>query len=66
AVGRRRDGPTVGLPHREPVAYYIVRKDEDGPHACVCIQVDDAAKLQALAADRGIDLAPFLPGEPPA
>lgn len=50
----------------DSVAYYIVRKDEDGPHACVCIQVDDAAKLQALAADRGIDLAAFLPGEPPA
>ncbi|CAM3293345.1 hypothetical protein [Tsukamurella hominis] len=50
----------------DSTAYYIVRRDPDGPHACVCIQVDDAAKLQALAAERGIDLADFLPGEPPA
>ncbi|TWS18034.1 hypothetical protein FK529_17695 [Tsukamurella asaccharolytica] len=50
----------------DSTAYYIVRRDEDGPHACVCVQVDDASKLQALAADRGIDLSAFLPAEPPA
>ncbi|MGC5028222.1 hypothetical protein ACLQ3K_26035 [Tsukamurella sp. DT100] len=49
----------------DSTAYYVLRRDEDGPHACVCIQVDDASKLQALAADRGIDLAQFLP-EPPS
>ncbi|MGX9296530.1 nuclear transport factor 2 family protein [Tsukamurella paurometabola] len=50
----------------DSTAYYIVRRDEDGPHACVCVQVDDAAKLQELAAARGIDLADFLPDAPPA
>jgi hypothetical protein len=30
-------------------AYYIVRRDDDGLHACVCIQTDDA--------ERGIDLS---------
>jgi hypothetical protein len=42
-------------------AYYIVRRDADGLRACVCIQVDDAEKLQALAAERGIDLSQFTP-----
>ncbi|MGJ9411931.1 hypothetical protein ACHAAC_04395 [Aeromicrobium sp. CF4.19] len=40
-------------------AYYIVRRDDDGLQACVCIQTDDAEKLQALATERGIDLATF-------
>lgn len=38
-------------------AYYVVRRDSDGLHACVCIQVDDAEKIQALATERGIDLS---------
>lgn len=42
-------------------AYYIVRRDEDGLHACVCIQTDDAEKLQALATERGIDLSELAP-----
>jgi hypothetical protein len=37
-------------------AYYVVRRDDDGLHACACIQVDDAEKIRALAAERGIDL----------
>ncbi|MEU4363502.1 hypothetical protein [Promicromonospora sp. NPDC023987] len=40
-------------------AYYIVRRDVDGLHACVCIQTDDAEKLQTLATERGIDLSQF-------
>ena len=38
-------------------AYYIVRQDDDGLHATVCIQIDDAEKIQTLAAERGIDLS---------
>ncbi|CAM3934536.1 hypothetical protein ACXYTP_21760 [Tsukamurella ocularis] len=53
-----------GAPLTDSSAYYVVRSDDDGPHACVCIQVDDAAKLQALADERGIDLADFLPDGP--
>jgi hypothetical protein len=41
----------------ESTAYYIVRRDEGRLLACVCIQIDDADKLQALAAERGVDLA---------
>ncbi|KAA0022692.1 hypothetical protein [Antrihabitans cavernicola] len=36
---------------------YVLRRDEDGLHAYVCIPVDEAEKLQQLAADRGIDLS---------
>lgn len=36
--------------------HYILRREDDGLRACVCIQTDDAMKLQSLAADRGIDL----------
>ncbi|TDC51005.1 hypothetical protein E1281_21235 [Actinomadura sp. KC345] len=43
----------------DSTAYYIVRRDNDGLHACVCVQTDDAEKLQTLAAERGIDLAKF-------
>jgi hypothetical protein len=43
----------------DSTAYYLVRRDEDGIHACVCVQTDDAEKLQALAAERGIDLTKF-------
>ncbi|ATD70356.1 hypothetical protein NWF34_13705 [Gordonia sp. GONU] len=40
-------------------AYYIVRRDDDGLHACVCIQLDDAEKLRALAAEHDIDIAEY-------
>jgi len=40
-------------------AFYVVRRDDDGIHACVCIQTDDAEKLQALAEERGVDLTRF-------
>jgi hypothetical protein len=36
--------------------HYILRRAEEGLRACVCVQVDDAAKLLALAAEHGIDL----------
>lgn len=37
-------------------AYYLIRAEESGPRACVCIQLDDAEKLRALVTARGIDL----------
>jgi hypothetical protein len=36
-------------------AYYVLRREDDGLKACVCIQTDDVEKLQALAAERGIE-----------
>ena len=40
----------------DSTAYYILRRDDDGLHACVCVQVDDDEKIRALAAARGVDL----------
>ena len=40
---------------------YILRHGDGGFHACVAIQVDDAEKLRALAAERGIDLPDVVP-----
>ncbi|WP_226366945.1 hypothetical protein [Pseudonocardia sp. ICBG162] len=37
-------------------AHYILRRQDDSIRACVCIQTDDAEKLQDLAAKKGIDL----------
>jgi hypothetical protein len=42
-------------------SHYILRRDDDGFHACVCIQTDDAEKLSSLAAERGIDLSDLPP-----
>ena len=42
----------------DSTAYYILRRDDAGLQACVCIQVDDAEKIQALAAERGVHLTP--------
>lgn len=39
----------------DSISYYILRRDDDGLRACVCIQTDDVEKLQALAAERGIE-----------
>ena len=36
--------------------HYILRREGEGLRACVCIQTDDATKLQSLAAEKGIDL----------
>ena len=41
-------------------AHYILRREDEGLRACVCIQHDDGTKLQALAEEKGIDL--FEPG----
>jgi hypothetical protein len=41
----------------DSTAYYVVRRDDDGLHAFVCIPVDDAEKIRALAAERGVDLS---------
>ena len=41
----------------DSTAFYIVRRDDDGLHACVCVQVDDAEKIHALATERGTDLS---------
>lgn len=38
-------------------ACYVLRRGETGFEACVCIQTDDAEKLQALATERGINLS---------
>lgn len=38
-------------------AHYLLRSDDGDLRATVCIQTDDAEKLQALAAAHGIDLA---------
>jgi hypothetical protein len=35
-------------------SHYILRRDAGGYHACVCIQIDDAEKLQSLMAERGV------------
>lgn len=39
-------------------AYYLLRAEDGDLRATVCVQTDDAEKLQALAASRGIDLTP--------
>lgn len=39
-------------------AYYLLRADDTDLRATVCVQIDDAEKIQALAAARGVDLTP--------
>jgi hypothetical protein len=40
----------------DSTGYYVLRRDDDGLRACVCIQTDDLEKLQALAAEHGIPM----------
>jgi hypothetical protein len=40
----------------DSTSYYVLRRDDDGLRACVCIQTDDLEKLQALAAEHGIPM----------
>ena len=47
---------TEGEPLTDSTAYYLLRRDDAGYRAFVNVQVDDAEKLQALAAERGVDL----------
>ena len=49
----------------DSTAYYILRRNDAGVQACVCIQVDDAEKIQALAAERGVDLTHSGPSTRP-
>lgn len=37
-------------------AHYLLREEVAGLRATVCVQIDDAEKIRALAASRGIDL----------
>lgn len=39
-------------------SYYLLRNEESGLRACVCIETDSEEKLQDLAAARGVDLTP--------
>lgn len=39
-------------------SYYLLRDEDEGLQACVCVETDAAEKLQALAAARGVDLTP--------
>lgn len=39
-------------------SYYLLRNEEPGLRACVCIETDSVEKLQDLAAARGVDLTP--------
>lgn len=41
----------------DSTSHYLLRRTDEGLQACVCVQVDDLAKLQALAAARGVDLS---------
>ena len=45
----------------DSTSWYLLRRDDEGLRACVCIQVDDLEKLEALAAERGV----ALPSPPP-
>ncbi|MFK3676848.1 hypothetical protein ACI2IP_03920 [Microbacterium sp. NPDC090218] len=40
----------------DTTSYYLLRDDDAGLRACVCVETDAAENLQALAAERGVDL----------
>lgn len=42
----------------DSTGHYVLRDSPDGLQACVCIEVDAAKKLMALAQERGVDLTP--------
>ena len=44
-------------------AYYVLRAEDTDLRATVCIQTDDAERIQALATSRGIDLTPPSKGD---
>lgn len=45
-------------PLTDSIAFYLLRREEDGLRATVCVQTDDLEKLQALAEAKGVDLTP--------
>ncbi|GAC57629.1 hypothetical protein GOHSU_22_00890 [Gordonia hirsuta DSM 44140 = NBRC 16056] len=45
----------TGAPLPDSTGHYVLRDSPEGLQACVCIQVDDAQKLTALARERGVD-----------
>lgn len=47
----------LGSQLTDSTAFYIVRRDHGGLQTCVCVQVDDAEKINALATERGVDLS---------
>lgn len=40
----------------DSTSYYLLREEEADLRACVCIETDAVAKLQALAEERGVEL----------
>jgi hypothetical protein len=40
----------------DTTSHYLLREEESGLRACLCVETDAAEKLQALAAERGFDL----------
>ena len=40
----------------DSIAHYLLRREDEGLRATVCVQTDDVEKLQALAAEKGVDL----------
>ncbi|PRA82294.1 hypothetical protein [Microbacterium sp. MYb66] len=40
----------------DSTSYYLLRDEDAGLRACVCIETDAAEKLRALASERGVDL----------
>lgn len=42
----------------DATSYYLLRDEEEGLRAVVCIETDSMEKLQALAAEKGVELPP--------
>lgn len=40
----------------DTTSFYLLRDEDAGLRACVCVETDAAENLQALAAERGVDL----------
>jgi len=39
-------------------SYYLLRNEEPGLRACVCVETDSAEKIHALTVARGVELTP--------
>lgn len=51
-------GTLVGDLLTDSNAYYLLHAEVSEIRATMCVQTDDAEKLQSLIADKGIDLTP--------